>query len=80
MESHQVPYFRYFGPTAIVPGFKQMVVSVRERRRGTGVGYAIPSMRDLAIPTKSNAAQCLLVQAEAANRTTAKRLHNPVWI
>lgn len=20
-----VPYFRYFGPTAIVPGFKQMV-------------------------------------------------------
>ncbi|KAG2420943.1 hypothetical protein HFD88_000557 [Aspergillus terreus] len=24
-----VPYFRYFGPTAIVPGFKQMVVQVR---------------------------------------------------
>lgn len=31
--SHRVPYFRYFGPTAIVPGFKQMVVSVRDRRR-----------------------------------------------
>ena len=31
--SHRVPYFRYFGPTAIVPGFKQMVVSVKERRR-----------------------------------------------
>ncbi|KAH8698951.1 putative C6 transcription factor [Talaromyces proteolyticus] len=29
-----VPYFRYFGPTAIVPGFKQMVVRVRDGRRG----------------------------------------------
>ncbi|KAJ9312135.1 transcriptional regulator family: Fungal Specific TF [Paecilomyces variotii] len=28
-----VPYFRYFGPTAIVPGFKQMVVRVRESRK-----------------------------------------------
>ncbi|KAF7552003.1 hypothetical protein G7Z17_g4646 [Cylindrodendrum hubeiense] len=34
-ESNRVPYFRYFGPTAIVPGFKQMVVSVRDRRRST---------------------------------------------
>lgn len=34
-ESHRVPYFRYFGPTAIVPGYKQMVVdvAVRDRRR-----------------------------------------------
>ncbi|RDW85828.1 hypothetical protein BP5796_04153 [Coleophoma crateriformis] len=40
-ESHRVPYFRYFGPTAIVPGFKQMVVSVREHRRSTGAGSAI---------------------------------------
>lgn len=31
-ESHRVPFFRYFGPTAIVPGFKQMVVKVRDRR------------------------------------------------
>jgi len=37
-ESRRVPYFRYFGPTAIVPGFKQMVVSVRDRRRSTGGG------------------------------------------
>ncbi|CAM1510576.1 Fc.00g009110.m01.CDS01 [Cosmosporella sp. VM-42] len=36
LESHRVPYFRYFGPTAICPGFKQMVVSVRDRRRSTG--------------------------------------------
>lgn len=33
--NHRVPYFRYFGPTAIVPGFKRMVVSVRDRRRST---------------------------------------------
>lgn len=31
--SNRVPYFRYFGPTAIVPGFKQMVVAVKDRRR-----------------------------------------------
>ncbi|RYP45096.1 hypothetical protein DL768_008527 [Monosporascus sp. mg162] len=31
-ESYRVPYFRFFGPTAIVPGFKQMVVKVRDRR------------------------------------------------
>ncbi|KAH9896336.1 fungal-specific transcription factor domain-containing protein [Xylariomycetidae sp. FL2044] len=34
-ESHRVPYFRYFGPTAIVPGFKQMVVKVQDRRRSS---------------------------------------------
>ncbi|KAI0025306.1 fungal-specific transcription factor domain-containing protein [Xylariomycetidae sp. FL0641] len=34
-ESHRVPYFRYFGPTAIVPGFKQMVVKLRDKRRGS---------------------------------------------
>ncbi|KAF4450136.1 hypothetical protein F53441_6693 [Fusarium austroafricanum] len=39
-ESHRVPYFRYFGPTAIVPGFKQMVVSVRDRRRSTAGSMA----------------------------------------
>ncbi|SPO03545.1 related to pathway-specific nitrogen regulator [Cephalotrichum gorgonifer] len=32
-EARRVPYFRYFGPTAIVPGFKQVVVSVNARRR-----------------------------------------------
>ncbi|KAF2963845.1 hypothetical protein GQX73_g9731 [Xylaria multiplex] len=32
---HRVPYFRYFGPTAILPGFKQMVVKVRGRRRSS---------------------------------------------
>lgn len=38
-ETHKVPYFRYFGPTAIVPGLKQMVVNVQQRynrRRSRG--------------------------------------------
>ncbi|KAF3766189.1 hypothetical protein M406DRAFT_339457 [Cryphonectria parasitica EP155] len=36
-DSHRVPYFRYFGPTAIVPGLKQMVVNVGpySRRRSS---------------------------------------------
>ncbi|KAI1852220.1 hypothetical protein JX265_013073 [Neoarthrinium moseri] len=34
-DSYRTPYFRYFGPTAIVPGFKQMVVKVRDRRRSS---------------------------------------------
>lgn len=33
-ESHRMPYFRYFGPTAIVPGYKRMVVDV-PRSRGS---------------------------------------------
>lgn len=30
-----MPYFRYFGPTAIMPGFKQMVVKVKNDRHST---------------------------------------------
>ncbi|KAK1829275.1 fungal-specific transcription factor domain-containing protein [Podospora conica] len=42
-ESHRMPYFRYFGPTAIVPGYKQMVVNVsvnRERRMSRGSSFS----------------------------------------
>ncbi|KAK0639432.1 fungal-specific transcription factor domain-containing protein [Cercophora newfieldiana] len=45
-ESHRMPYFRYFGPTAIVPGFKQMVVNVsvnRDRRRSRGNSFSTTS-------------------------------------
>ncbi|KAI0008976.1 fungal-specific transcription factor domain-containing protein [Xylariaceae sp. FL0662B] len=34
-EGQSVPYFRFFGPTAIVPGFKQMVVKVKDNRRSS---------------------------------------------
>jgi hypothetical protein len=30
--ANRMPYFRYFGPTAIVPGYKQMVVEVRKTK------------------------------------------------
>lgn len=53
-ESHRVPYFRYFGPTAIVPGFKQMVVSVREHRRSTGAGSSITMSPGSSISGGSN--------------------------
>lgn len=39
---NRVPYFRYFGPTAIVPGFKQMVVSVRDRHYSNSHSGASP--------------------------------------
>lgn len=44
VSSHRVPYFRYFGPTAIVPGFKQMVVSVKDRRRSTNGSHGSHSV------------------------------------
>ncbi|KAK3065488.1 hypothetical protein LTS18_006199 [Coniosporium uncinatum] len=34
---NRMPYFRYFGPTAIMPGFKQMVVKVDEKRHTSQV-------------------------------------------
>jgi hypothetical protein len=46
LERHRVPYFRYFGPTAIVPGFKQMVANVyrdsRRKSRGGSFSTASP--------------------------------------
>ncbi|KAI3395749.1 hypothetical protein diail_917 [Diaporthe ilicicola] len=44
-ETHKVPYFRYFGPTAIVPGYKQMVVNVHHyhRRRSRGASASVTS-------------------------------------
>ncbi|KAM3548213.1 hypothetical protein ARSEF4850_009542 [Beauveria asiatica] len=44
----RIPYFRYFGPTAIVPGFKQMVVSVRDRRLSTSGAGSHPGTSPLS--------------------------------
>lgn len=43
---HRVPYFRYFGPTAIVPGFKRMMVNVptyrgKDRRKSRASSSSI---------------------------------------
>lgn len=49
-ETRRVPYFRYFGPTAIIPGYKQMIVSVRDHRRSSvsvaGLAGASPRSGD----------------------------------
>ncbi|OAA69831.1 Fungal specific transcription factor [Cordyceps fumosorosea ARSEF 2679] len=46
--NYRIPYFRYFGPTAIVPGFKQMVVSVRDRRLSTSCAGSHPGTSPLS--------------------------------
>ncbi len=48
---NRVPYFRYFGPTAIVPGFKQMVVQMKEQRRSTASLTAESPASNLAAAT-----------------------------
>lgn len=49
---NRMPYFRWLGPTAIMPGFKQMVVKVRRRetdiaRSSTDGGILSPSLNNL---------------------------------
>ncbi|KFY37973.1 hypothetical protein V495_06825 [Pseudogymnoascus sp. VKM F-4514 (FW-929)] len=45
--NRRVPYFRWFGPTAIVRGFKQMVVSVGNPRQKIG-SMSLPSASPLS--------------------------------
>lgn len=45
-QGRRVPFFRYFGPTAIVPGYKQMVVSLRDRKNTTGGQSGRESCKD----------------------------------
>ncbi|RFU34877.1 hypothetical protein B7463_g1453, partial [Scytalidium lignicola] len=40
---HRVPYFRYFGPTAIAPGYKQMVVQVKQHAQSIDASTTFPS-------------------------------------
>jgi hypothetical protein len=48
---NRVPYFRYFGPTAIVPGFKQMVVQVKDHRSSLPPGSPAPGQPlDVPVP------------------------------
>ncbi|CAN8103687.1 unnamed protein product [Discula destructiva] len=50
--THKVPYFRYFGPTAIVPGLKQMVVNAPKqsyaRRRSSRGSMSVTSPLSLS--------------------------------
>lgn len=62
--NHRVPYFRYFGPTAIVPGFKQMVVSVRDRRRSTT--GSLPGGSPLSNPPSGIVASSAVAESDVA--------------
>ncbi|KAK5992059.1 hypothetical protein PT974_05455 [Cladobotryum mycophilum] len=65
IHGHRIPYFRYFGPTAIVPGYKQMVVSVRDRRRSTGGSHSGASPLSTPsgiIPSSSVAGSDIIVE------------------
>lgn len=39
--NRRVPYFRYFGPTAIAPGYKQMVVSMQHPFRSSALSRSL---------------------------------------
>ena len=45
----RVPYFRYFGPTAMVPGFKQMVVDLNHHPELEPINGAFIPQEDLKI-------------------------------
>ena len=47
-----MPYFRYFGPTAIVPRYKQMVVEVRDPRPASS--QSVVSSSTVTSPTSSS--------------------------
>lgn len=52
--NRRVNYFRFFGPTAIVKGYKQMVVTVREPRRSLG-------------PTSLSSGRCIPARQKCVN-------------
>ena len=45
--SSRVPYFPYFGPTATVPGFKQMVVEVNNDHIKGKLDRLLPTVAQL---------------------------------
>lgn len=63
--SHKVPYFRYFGPTAIVPGLKQMVVNapvqrIHRRRSSRGSTSATSPLSLLSLRSGPSHAETVL--------------------
>ncbi|KAI8932608.1 hypothetical protein NX059_010107 [Plenodomus lindquistii] len=52
---NRMPYFRYFGPTAIVPGLRQMVVKVRAKQHGSAHTTSDQHAQDSSPTQASNA-------------------------
>jgi hypothetical protein len=64
-----VPYFRYFGPTAIVPGFKQMVVQVRgSRKSNTSLSSGMRPIH-FVLMTSCGCCFCLLLTVRAISQS-----------
>lgn len=64
-DTHKVPYFRYFGPTAIVPGLKQMVVNApvqgyNRRRSSRGSTSATSPLSLLSLRSGPSHAETVL--------------------
>lgn len=62
---NRMPYFRYFGPTAIVPGLRQMVVKVRGKQHGSAQTTSdrkyIPRATDFKLVMRLSRSTCALV-------------------
>ncbi|EME47367.1 hypothetical protein DOTSEDRAFT_69339 [Dothistroma septosporum NZE10] len=65
---NRMPYFRWLGPTAILPGFKQMVVKVK--RSDTDAGWSSTNGEGLKSP-------CLTSTANAEQRATGVLSNGP---
>ncbi|KAI5367650.1 hypothetical protein Slin14017_G026860 [Septoria linicola] len=68
---NRMPYFRWLGPTAIMPGFKQMVVKVKRNdteggvRTSTDGGVRSPSLNDLRTSDRNTASMYSTTPAAA---------------
>jgi hypothetical protein len=74
---NRMPYFRYFGPTAIVPGLRQMVVKVRGKQHGSAQTtsdrtYILRAM-DSKLVMRLSKSTCALVVKHQAIAATLER-------
>ncbi|KAL1389116.1 pathway-specific nitrogen regulator [Phyllosticta capitalensis] len=67
---NRMPYFRYFGPTAIMPGFKQMVVKVKGKQH-SGTGTSTDGLQSPPPPTASSLGRVTPQQASTESYTPA---------
>jgi hypothetical protein len=76
---NRMPYFRYFGPTAIMPGFKQMVVKVRGKQHGSGqtASDRMYSTKRLEVNTNiSRTCSCIFTSTTRPGIPTSPRTTN----
>lgn len=71
---NRMPYFRYFGPTAIMPGFKQMVVKVKGKQHSTAGTSTTDG--ELILPNHKSlySTECQGLQSPPATATSLGRV------